>query len=413
MKWLSNIILNSSKHDDIDISFTFCHDSETISSRCRNNEHDNENEHDKSSSSDRRLGRQIKILIKQSIQNIVRVVYSGKLIIIPSSSSSSSSSQSVPQQQQQNNNVMSFLHSLSTTINESQSTIQSIKQQNIKLQQELIAWKDTAMELEQTWQSDKDETMENFLVLLNRVKADYRKVVHELKLVKDNKEEEGGSSYRVQDSSSHQQKQQKQQSSSLSSSLSSTMLRSKSSGSGGKRKNKDTVSSAVEVAPMKSNLKGGNTPVIHNHNTSLFDEHEAALLARGKRVYDNIDHSFSSTPLTLSQNKKKAKVDENIEKTNNGTITNATTNLQRQSTVSSHQSAITTITNSTADIESSSQRQSQESAMTIRSNPLTGVIEMWNTDELFKDNNNNSQISSVSLKKNKIDSENITIVRDE
>lgn len=136
--------------------------------------------------------------------------------------------------------------------------------------------------------------------------------------------------------------------------------------------NREIISSSMKSMNPSTNKEIG----LDNHyedeyHMEIFDEHEVELLSQGKRVsyYDK------QKPMMMMK-KKKTKLNDNI-------INNVSSGIHHPSTVT----AITTNA-ATPSSQSLSQQplqpttQSQLSSR-IRSNPLTGVVEMWYTDDIF------------------------------
>ena len=248
----------------------------------------------------------IQLTIKQSIRNIVRIVYSRELV-----------------KQSQVPSSQNILYAISTSINQSQYQIKSLQSDMDSLHKQLRAWKDTATKLSiEYWQKEKDELMQNYLVLLNRIKHDYVTKDEELK-----KEKEHSKSLEIQ-------------------------LQSYKRDGIGNVDDSDNIINKQHRSKQPSEQINNHTKnhQIFNHEhyeQDVFDEHEVELLAQGKKV--------------------------DFAKLNDGIKPIATTT-----------EPVTT--------------------PSIRSNPHTGVIEIWSTDDIFNDDeekmskvgNNNKQESLSS-----------------
>ena len=204
---LSNLLLNPTK--DITITYTSTQeqimDRTSTNANCKNDDIQSQitcsqsyntnsyndsfscsySNHDKSCMDDGNSTKHhdcIKILIKQTIKKLVRVVYTGQLL--PSTTTSTSLSSSSCTHTNSTNlqtNLLSLVHSITTSYNQSLTNITTLQNQNKTLQKQLNGWKDTATKLDNEWQDEKDETLANFLVLYNQMKKDYRSVKEELK----------------------------------------------------------------------------------------------------------------------------------------------------------------------------------------------------------------------------------------
>jgi len=109
----------------------------------------------------------VKMTIKQSLGSIVRVVWSGRLLMT------------------QEPTAMEFIQTISSELLKSNGVIEQLRENETKLKSQMISWKDTAEKLGDTWQEEKDGLFSRFLVLLNRVKNKLRAAHKELKEEKE------------------------------------------------------------------------------------------------------------------------------------------------------------------------------------------------------------------------------------
>lgn len=298
----------------------------------------------------------IKILIKQSIRNMVRIVYSGQLLPSTPTLSSSNENTNNNKNHNQQSNLMPLLYSITKSFNQSQTKIETLQTQNKTLQKQLHGWKDTATKLDNEWQKDKDETMANYLVLLNNVKRELRSVKEEL-------EKEKSKSLYLK-----KQQLQNQQSRDINSSLDPT-----------------------------TNVSFVDQYDADDHEEEVFDANEVELLSQGVKVdYHNGEDdkltpnlTFSSSSLPLSK-----QLPMNRKRKRNRCDTTATNGMNRYSSESSDQAVIKNVINATPGItlpasfslpkqEPMIRQHSQLSSTSTRLNPLNGTTEIYTDDGLF------------------------------
>lgn len=93
---------------------------------------------------------------------IVRVIWSGSF-------------------QLRNTTSMLFIQSIHTNMIQTHSELDSLRESTKQLSNDVSVWKDTAEKLhEKHWEKERDELMNNFLVLLNSFKKELRQVTSEL-----------------------------------------------------------------------------------------------------------------------------------------------------------------------------------------------------------------------------------------
>ena len=151
----------------------------------------------------------VKIVVKQAVSNIVKILYMGELIsyhsfhhvnkttlptstLLPTASNNNNNNNTTCYNNNSNssntnndNGMLLLLQSISNSYNQSQQLLHQTKQTQIKTQTQLYFWKDTATKLEQSWQDEKNELLQNYLVLLNSIKGHLRIVKDELKCVQE------------------------------------------------------------------------------------------------------------------------------------------------------------------------------------------------------------------------------------
>lgn len=126
----------------------------------------------------------VKMVIKQSIGSTVRIVWNGRLYY----SRPKKKKEGLYQKQNNRrnhekklNNAMEFIRVLASELRASNDKIKQLHQDQLKLESQLLSWKETAEKLGGSWQEEKDSLLSRYLVLLNRVKGDLRSVQKELK----------------------------------------------------------------------------------------------------------------------------------------------------------------------------------------------------------------------------------------
>lgn len=274
----------------------------------------------------------IRLDVKYTFENIVRVVLS---VEIPRISSSS----------------LFFVRQLSDFLSESLITVQTLQSQVEHVEKERTEWKETAQKLcNQHWKCEREELFQRFLVLLNNVKGDVR--------IANEKVNEEKQRYKVL---LEQYKRQEQ------------LLKRH----GGKSGDDDLV------IDYEDEHDGVNLP-----------EDEVERLAKGIRVDGHC--SSSLFPMKHKQQtvepgaRKKIKVtnirDENDDKHGtsdiNGVVVDKVCGKDTKPTiVASTGTAIGTATVTTAAAVDAGNRNKK----CTRKNPLTGSLEIWNVEDMFSD----------------------------
>ncbi len=279
----------------------------------------------------------IKITIKQAERGMVRIVYSGELLPSRAIHRDDNNSYTIETElsgstrdNRRQNNVMDFLHSIATSYNQSMAQIDTLQNQHKKLKKELLSWKDTATKLQQSWQNEKDDTLQRYLVLLNRVKSDLRCAKDELKKEKDKQ----------------------------------ALLERKFS------------SRSATLTNSQRGPPGREAVVDHDdeHDVEMFDEYEVSQLAQGKRVDANLS--------------KKGILKRETSTTPRAAATAIKIKLPNQ------ESSCSTSSTSAPPLFQSSQysqnlSQSFYSQSSVRENPHTGSKEYYSVADLFRDDDNN------------------------
>jgi hypothetical protein len=131
----------------------------------------------------------IQIKIKHQMDNVMRILWSGELQVMPQLEqfvNFQSRQQKTPSEPV---NAMPLLQALASSLEESNKKIDELKKSQRRLESQLYGWKDTAQKLDNTWQYEKDEMLERFLIILNKSKETAEKVHGELVEVKKEREE--------------------------------------------------------------------------------------------------------------------------------------------------------------------------------------------------------------------------------
>lgn len=302
----------------------------------------------------------VKIVIKQAVRNIVKISYTGELLPFKQLQNSHATTINTTHA----NGLLTLLQSLSRSFNQCQQRLHSTQQLQQQTTLQLHAWKDTATKLEQSWQDEKDETLHNYLILLNRVKADLRSTKEELsrqkqlnQVLKQNAKHRGPNNISSRTTS-------------IASSSSSSLLQN---------------TSAKRRTPL-----GDNGGVLFDyedeHDCAHFEEHEIDALAAGKRVKTTPSNKNSTNNLVVSTSSSTTQTDEKKP---------AKDEFCRQSSISSHQSTITAATHVTSSQTLVPQQSTHvnESQIPTLANPYNNELWIFPKDDNFK--NHASQLSSL------------------
>jgi len=262
----------------------------------------------------------------------IKFINSNKMVrVIYSQSISQTSSSSLP-----------FLHKISLSLKQSTSTAHSLRMQLNKMESERNGWKDSATKLStEHWKNEREQLMNRFLILLNRVKGDYRTANEKL--------------------------------------------------------SEEKLKYAVlyeKYKRLELELSKGKELVVDHideHDANLFDEAEAEKLAAGDRV----DSQFFKGQ---NDGTKKRIANSSIGSSSNiGAST--TTHLTRVKQLVAHGGS----TSVDASINRARSYQSFEGSQPSnsskrRKNPLTGSIEIWDAETMFSDSSSDEQEQGKSQK---------------
>ena len=300
----------------------------------------------------------VKIVIKQAVTNIVKISYTGELLPFKQLQTSDAINTT------HTNGILTLLQSLTRSFNQCQQRLNSTELILQQTTQQLHAWKHTATKLEQSWQDEKDETLHNYLILLNSVKADLRSSKEELSRQKQlNQVMKQNAKHRGLNTTSTR--------TTLTSSLSSS-------------------SSLQNISARRRIPRGDNEGVLFDHedehDCAHFEEHEIDALAAGKRIKTPPSNKNSTNNLLICTSKSTSQVDEKKQ---------AKDKFCRQSSVSSHQSTITAATHVTSSQTLAPQPLTNlnESQIPTLPNPYNNELWIFPKDDNFK--NHASQLSSL------------------
>jgi hypothetical protein len=254
-------------------------------------------------------------IFSQEIDGIIlkiRFTNNGIVRVVSSQSISKISSSSI-----------SFLQSISLSLKESTSTTLSLKIQLNKMERERNGWKDTATKLSTDhWKNEREQLMNRFLILLNRVKGDCRTANEKLS--------EESQRYAVL----HEKHKR-----------------------------------------LELELNKGRELVVDHmdeHDINLFDDHEAKKLAAGDRVDDSsfAREEIDTTKFLLA---KKRKANSSL---------GSSSNKSRPGVGST---SIALSTNQMGTNQSFLDTHASSNSGKTRKNPLTGSVEIWDTEGMFSD----------------------------
>jgi len=305
--WMTKILLHPNK--DVNIKYVYTQVDED------NTEHIH-------------IDRCVKVVIKQSIDKVVRYVYSGDLESIQNYNQHDKTTKT---NRYQNDNVMTFIYSITNALQQSKFKNEHMELEKSELMKQLHSWQDTATKLDKSWQKEKEDTLNRYLVLLNHCKQDLRTAKNKLQ---DSQQKYNDLLRQTQETSD------------------------KSSGQ-----------STGKVQDQEQEQKEAVIDYEDEHDIEIFDEDEINLLARGKRVYSSKNAS-----------KKEKRVEQNHTFSRQTSVTTEVTTSQSQPT-SRPMSQHSQLTSAAYPSNSQTLSQSQSS----RTNPHTGVVEMWSVDDLFHD----------------------------
>jgi hypothetical protein len=250
--------------------------------------------------------------IKFTNNGIVRVVYA----------------QDIPQTAP---SPLPFLHQTSISFMKAISSSHSVKIHSLKIENERNAWKDAATKLSiEHWKDEKEQLMNRFLILLNRVKGDLRTA--------NGKVSEETQKYQV-------------------------------------------LQEKYRRLELELN-KGRELVVDHidEHDANIYDDVEVMKLAAGDRVDGSTSNPTSRRPgahMKGSIMAKKRKLNASAgDSPGASAIPSATTKRTKA-----------TVAHGGADLLDGT----QDSSSKMRKNPLTGSIEIWDADAMFSDSSGDEQ----------------------
>lgn len=128
------------------------------------------------------IGDDISVSIKEKLDSgLIRLVWSGHLM-------DTSAGRQFGEDITGGSSALPFVSAVGSSLCSALGDISRLRGEVTRLRSDVKAWKDTAEKLEGVWQGEKDELLDRFLVLLNRVKGDLRDTRKELEEERKKKE---------------------------------------------------------------------------------------------------------------------------------------------------------------------------------------------------------------------------------